>query len=264
MKKLIYLFILIAAGISVCAQPVPGYRGKKTFVDYRINATPALRHPTYLNKIASSQRGSYPRGTADESSFIPFNTTHNITIERVTGRKFSLAATYSFAASKEYANFSEYIYNPQLGKSGLYTFSDCKMNVFGHYFTGSLVFYGRNALAPYGKYFKITAGYCGMSGRFTESTYKAYGVENYVTTEMNASPSVNKFKSNAFGWGFSFGLNRIYKDCIVINRGVSFFLPLRSVDVTNGNIKNDVNWYISDRLHARDIASIYLGIGYLF
>jgi hypothetical protein len=265
MKRIAVGVLAVVAACSVHAQSiVPGYQGKKTFVDYKMSVCPALRHPTFLNRVTDKQRSEhYPAGTAETSVFIPFNVTHSANIERVMGRKFSMSFNYSFAASKEYFSFEQDVTDAATGVKKTYSFTNQKMNIFGHYYTGSLVIYGKNALAPYGKYFKITAGYCVMKGKFVEKELKSDKKVNEQQIALNSD--VGYYSTGSFGWGFSMGMNRIYKDCIVVNRGISFFLPTRSDDIHDpGASFKNISWTISNRLHLRDIASFYLGCGYLF
>ncbi|MCD6069204.1 MAG: hypothetical protein K0S33_4030 [Bacteroidetes bacterium] len=263
--KQIACVIGVVIGISLHAQSiVPGYQGKKTFVDYKVNVTPAFRHPTYLNRIMPKNRDVYPRGTAEESAFIPFNVTHTISIERVMGRKFSMSFNYMFAASKEYFTFNHNVINSATGVTTTYSYTNEKMNVYGHYYTGSFVIYGKNALAPYGKYFKLTAGYCSMMGKFVEKQLESDN-EASVLNPLVLNSDVGYYKTGSFGWGCSFGTNRIYNDRIVVNRGIGFFLPTRSDDIKDVNLSlKNVSWTISNRLHLRDLATFYLGVGYLF
>lgn len=245
------LFLLFLAQCSF-SQVVPGYQGKKNIVLYQANMSPAMNHPTFLNKTSSNYnvKNTYPK--AEESTFLyPFNFTHTISYERVLRRKFALDFNYSFVASKEYISF-----NQNGSHNELYTFKDICLNIYGHYFTGSFVFYGKKALAPFGKYFKINLGYCKMMSAFkdkqilSEYTHVAFKTDKVY------------YGLDQFGMGCSLGMNRIFKSKIVVNRGISFFYPFKG-----GALDFDKYGFYSAiyrRLQARDLVTFYLGAGYLF
>jgi hypothetical protein len=265
-KKIVFGIVLaFVFTCSVNAQSiVPGYIGRKTFVDYKVSVCPAFSHPTFLNRIMENKRGAYPKGTAEESVFIPFNVTHSLSIERVMGRKFSLSFNYSFAASKEYFTFEQQVTDATTGAQKTYRFSNQKMNIFGHYYTGSLVIYGKNALAPYGKYCKITVGYCAMKGKFVNKELTSDKPDT-GEQQVKVNSDVGYYSTGSLGLGMSFGMNRIYKDRIIFNRGVGFFLPNLILDRPYPNpVLSNVKWTIVNRLHFRDIATFFIGCGYLF
>ena len=267
MKKYILIFVLVAGFLNAEAQIVPGYQGKRTFINYQVNIGPAFYRPSFLNRVSSFRSEAYPHGTAEESLFIPFNTTHSLHMERVVRRKFAVAFMYSFAASKDYFSFDQDIRDENTGETNTYSFNNKQLNVFGQYYQGSLTFYGKNALAPFGKYFKINMGYCSMMGKFTDKELVSETRSPYTGQQVKLAASKGYYKTHSFGWGFSFGMNRIFNNRIIVNRGVSFFLPTKPEDfranVSDRKLQN-VTTTIAKRLNARDLATFYLGCGYLF
>jgi len=257
-------FFLILGFLDSNAQIVPGYQGKRTFVNYQVNIGPAFRRPTFLNRVLSKNKANYPK--AEESVFVPFNTTHSLNMERVVGRKFALGFSYSFAGSKDYFSFDQDIKDETTGETTTYSFNNKQLNIFGQYYQGSLVFYGKNALAPFGKYFKINMGYCSMMGKFADEELISETRSPYTGQQAKLAPGSGYYKTHSFGWGFSFGMNRIFNNRIIVNRGVSFFLPTKPEDFrsTTDRKLQDITTTIAKRLNARDLATFYLGCGYLF
>ncbi|HEY1040740.1 MAG TPA: hypothetical protein VGF30_15100 [Bacteroidia bacterium] len=268
MKRGIYiLFVLFVFVIDAQSQIVPGYQGKRTFVNYQLNIGPAFRRPTFLNMVSPTSKGSYPSGTAEEAIFFSFNTTHSLNIERVMGRKFAMSFSYSLAASKDYFTFSQDIADGASGQTTTYVFRNKQLNVFGHYYQGGLIFYGRNALAPFGKYFKLNMGYCSMMGKFTDDELVSETKSPYTDVQAKLDTKNAYYKTHSFGWGFSFGMNRIFYNKLVINRGISFFLPTKPDDFIKSSpdisLKN-ITTTVVKRLQPRDLATFYIGCGYLF
>lgn len=265
MKNCILILVLVFGFLNSEAQIVPGYQGKRTFINYQVNISPAFRRPTFLNRVFPNRTSIYPK--AEESIFVPFNTTHSLNLERVVGRKFAVAFMYSFAGSKDYFSFDQDITDEGTGETNTYSFNNKQLNVFGQYYQGSLVFYGKNALAPFGKYFKINMGYCSMMGKFTDDELVSTNLSPYTGKQAKLTPSKGYYKTHSLGWGFSFGMNRIFKNKIIVNRGVSFFLPTKPEDF-NRNINDrklqNVTTTIAKRLNSRDLATFYIGCGYLF
>ena len=174
---------------------------------------------------------------------------------------------YSFAASKDYFSFDEDITDATTGEVNTYSFNRKQLNIFGHYYQGSLTFYGKNALAPFGKYFKINMGYCGMMGKFTDKDLVSETLSPYTGKQAILATERGYYKTHSFGWGFSFGMNRIFNNRIIVNRGVSFFLPTKPEDFNISSSERRFQYVtttIAKRLNARDLATFYLGCGYLF
>lgn len=260
-KQHIYTALLfLLHGVALC-QLVPGYQGKKNILSYRADASPALSRPNYFNRAIPSATTEYPK--ADESLLIPFNVTHSFNFERVLRRKVSIAFNYSFLLTKDYIVFSQQVTDPLTGIGSLQTVSDAQINIMGQYFGGSIVFYGKRALAPFGKYIRINFSHCRMVSTFTQASY---------TTEpevLNLSSTVYTFDTEdihyalgSFALGLSIGNNRIYNDRIVINRGITFSWLIGSN--FNYTDQNNAYWVMYRRLFFRDLVSAYFGVGYLF
>ncbi len=258
-KLLVIVFIFLGSALQ--AQVVPGYQGKKTIVSYQANISPALRRPTFNNKVYSGAASSYLQ--SEESAFIPFNVTHNLIFERVMGRKFSFSLNYTFVATKDYITLSQRVSDKASNTSRLITFDNVQQNIFGHYIGGSLIFYGKRALAPFGKYFKLNFSYCQMVSSFTRPTLTSEPENTGLpSTVFTFDTKKVHYGQNSVGFGCSFGMNRIYFDRLVVNRGVSFFYLLKPdyVSTPANNAKEVIYW----RLRGHDIVSFYLSVGYLF
>jgi hypothetical protein len=244
--------------LSMQGQIVPGYQGKKTIVSYHMNMSPALDRPTYLNRVRTTTL--YPKAKA--SIFVPFNFTHGISFERVTGRQFSFELDYNFAAAKEYINFSQKYIDDKTKLETTVLFNDIKVNVYGHYFTASALFYGNNSLAPFGKYFKFSFGRCLMYSQFTEDSYISEPTStNSINTVYTVQTKDVHYGLLAAHFGLGFGSNRIYNNRWVVSKGVSFsyvFEPdYRSYDSDN------VYERMYTRVRAHDLLTIFIKIGYL-
>lgn len=259
MKRYCILILVFFFALSFKGQVVPGYQGRKNIIAYQISVMPEIFGPTYNNKVAGMNTDNYPK--ADESDFfVPFSFTHSMSYERVFKRKFSMMANYSFAASKSYLNFKQSISDPITNNFGDYYFNNIQMNVYGHYVTGVFVFYGQKALAPFGKYFKMSLGYAKMYSTFTEDIATS---NNTYSNSNNAHLDTKNiyYGLDKFCGGISFGMNRIYKNRIVISRGISFFGTVKG-DFDYDKIGVFSNMY--KRLLAHDLLTFNLSIGYLY
>ncbi|MBK7311567.1 MAG: hypothetical protein IPI93_12460 [Sphingobacteriaceae bacterium] len=258
MRYLAIIIICITC-VSLNAQMVPGYQGKKGIISYQVNISPALEKPTFLNRVRSNV--NYPK--AEETIFFtPFNFTHGLSFERVLGRKFALAFDYNFVASKDYVKFTQKIRDEVTGLENTYYFNNAQMNIFGHYFVGSMVFYGKRSLAPFGKYFKISVGRCEMFSKFTQATYTTEPTSTTVPSTVYTfnTKDVN-YGLSATNIGFSFGMNRIYYNRLIISRGIACNLVLKPYYVLDDY--NTINDVLFRRIRAHDAFTFYLKIGYL-
>ena len=262
MRTAVKIFFTAACLYSLVtkAQVVPGYQGKKNFVNYQLSVSPAIRGVTYLNKALSA---SGYKSKADESLFIPFNCTHSLGYERVLGRKFSLALMYSFAASKTYINFSQHLVDPATGKQGTYYFTKIGMNCYGHYINTSFTFYRKNSLAPFGKYFKLSLGLCQMYTNFMEKEIKS-DIDGYMSNGQQITVLTNNiwYGKNTMSLGMAFGSNRIYKGKFIVTRGVGFSFPI-DFDLSQYSDFEPESELLA-RLRIRDIFTMFFGAGYLF
>ena len=137
----------------------------------------------------------------------PFNFTHGLSFERVLGRKFALAFDYSFVATKDYIKFSQKVVDELTQIEQTYYVNDAQMNIFGQYFTGSMVFYGKRSLAPFGKYFKLSVGHCEMFSKFTQESYKTEPTSiTLPSTIYTFSTKDVTYGLSSTNIGFSFGI----------------------------------------------------------
>ncbi|MCC6371502.1 MAG: hypothetical protein IT236_10905 [Bacteroidia bacterium] len=261
MKSIIILILsLSCVALSVNAQLVPGYQGHKNIASYQLNISPALNRPTYLNRVRTNSDFDYPLA---KESLMPFNLTHTFKIERVMGRKFAMSANYSIAASKEYVSFTQKLFDPILGNDNVMNFENVKLNIYANYFTGSFIFYGKRALAPFGKYFKIDLSYVSLVSSYAdESLTNSVANPNLASTVYTFNTKDIHYALNTFGLGCSFGTNRIYHKRLVINRGISLFLLTKGggyIEDSKGMIPA-----MHKRMSLRDWTSFYLSAGYLF
>ncbi len=250
------IVILFFTCVQTKAQIVPGYQGKKGIISYQVNISPALDRPTFLNKVKDNS--NYPN--ADESMFVPFNFTHGLSFERVLGRKFALAFDYNLVATKDYIKFSQVVVDEKTNIQQTFYVSNAQVNVFGHYFVGSMVFYGKRSLAPFGKYFKISVGHCEMFTKFTQDSYKT---EPTSTTQPSTVYTFDT-KKVYYGLpstsiGFSFGMNRIYHKRLIISRGIACNLLLKP-DYRYDEV-NNAHDVLFRRVRGHDIFTFYLKIG---
>lgn len=256
MRYLVIIFIVLSTQLS--AQIVPGYQGKKGIISYKISISPALTRPTFFNKVRSDD--NYPK--ADESAFVPFNLTHGIMLERVTGRKFSLAFEYNFIATKDYINFTQKTRDDITGIDEKHTFHDAQIKLFGHYFGGSLVFYGKRALAPYGKYFKLNVGQTITYSSFTQASYSTTPTSQVLPSTVYTFDTKGvRYSLPATSIGFGFGTNRIYRNKFVVSRGINLLLMLKPYY----NTDDDQNAYdvMFKRMRGHDMLTFYIKIGLL-
>lgn len=260
MLNRILLILIVFLTISAKAQLVPGYQGKKTSFSYQINISPALEGPTYLNRVSSSAASSYTK--AEESAFVPFNTTHGFVVERVIGRKLALSFNYQFAASKTYMDMSQKQFDTKTNSEQTFYFSGVKMNLYGHYFGGSLIFYGKRALAPFGKYFQLNFAVCNLYASYYDDVLVSEPTSNIIPSTVYTfeTKGVN-YGLSTTSIGFSAGIKRIYKDKIIFNRGLNLNIMSRP-DYSTNNF-NPVFEKLSDRMKPRDLISFYFGLGYL-
>ncbi len=250
--------IFIVLSVKLNSQIVPGYQGKKGIISYKISISPALTRPTFFNKVRTDD--NYPK--ADESAFVPFNLTHGIMLERVTGRKFSFAFEYNFIATKDYINFTQKTRDGLTGAEENHTFYNAQIKLFGHYFGGSLVFYGKRALAPYGKYFKLNAGQTVTYSSFTQASYSTTPASQVVPSPVYTFDTKGvRYSLSAASIGFGFGMNRIYKNKFVVSRGINYSLMLRPYY----NSDNEQNAYdvMFKRMRGHDLLTFYIKIGFL-
>jgi hypothetical protein len=252
------IIIVIVLSAKLDAQIVPGYQGKKGIVSYQVSISPALTRPTFLNKVRNDD--NYPK--ADESAFVPFNFTHGVVLERVTGRKFSLAFEYNFIATKDYITFTQKTRDDLTGIDEKHTFTNAQIKLFGHYFGGALVFYGKRALAPYGKYFKLNAGQTITYSSFTQASYSTTPTSQVIpSTVYTFNTKGVRYSLPATSIGFGFGTNRIYKNKFVVSRGINLLLMLKP-DYT---FDSDQNAYdvMFKRMRGHDLLTFYIKIGFL-
>ncbi|MBK7817205.1 MAG: hypothetical protein IPJ60_06265 [Sphingobacteriaceae bacterium] len=178
------------------------------------------------------------------------------------GRKFALAFDYNFVASKDYVKFTQKIRDEVTGLENTYYFNNAWMNIFDQYFVGSMVFYGKRSLAPFGKYFKISVGRCEMFSKFTQATYTTEPTSTTVPSTVYTfnTKDVN-YGLSATNIGFSFGMNRIYYNRLIISRGIACNLVLKPYYVLDDY--NTINDVLFRRIRAHDAFTFYLKIGYL-
>ena len=258
MRYLIIL-ILLSAFTRVNAQIYPGYQGKKGIISYQVSISPALTRPTYLNRVKDDD--AYPN--AEETMFYtPFNFTHGLNFERVLGRKFALGFDYNFVATKDYVNYTQRVRDGVTNLDQTYQFRDAQINIFGHYFIGSMIFYGKRSLAPFGKYFKISVGHAETFSSFTDANHISVpNPQNNPYIATSASTKSKRFKVPSTSFGFSFGMNRIYHNRLVISRGISysyFVMPY----YREGDEDNAIQM-IGRRMRGHDLLTFYLRIGFL-
>jgi hypothetical protein len=252
---IIMMFLIL---LDLRAQVVPGYQGKKNIFSYQLSSSPAFAHPTFLNRTRSNY--NYPQ--AKRSFFVPFNFTHGISYERVTGRKFSLEFDYLFAATKDYINFTQTVKDDHTNSDQVIEFADVKMNMYGHYFSGSFVFYSKNSLAPLGAYFKLNFGYCLAYAQFPGGSYSSEPTSALAQSTIYTFQTKGIYYGQSSGHaGFSFGSNRIYKHKWVVSKGFTFSYLFKP----NYKYTEEENVYdkLYRRLRAHDLANIYIKVGYL-
>lgn len=255
------IVILVVLATKTYSQIVPGYQGKKGIVSYQMNVSPAWISPTYLN-IVRENNSKYTE--SEESTFItPFNVTHGLVLERVMGRKFAMAFDYSFVATRDHINFTQRVHDDLLNSDQTFTFTKAPIKIFGNYFTGSFVFYGKRSLAPYGKYFKLSFGHCETYSSFVQPSYTTSVTTTSVPSTVytfNTKDVHFSIPSNSFG--FSFGTNRIYRNKIVVSRGISYSFLFNAYKDKIGS-DNDAYGVMLQRLRRHDLLTIYLRIGFL-
>jgi hypothetical protein len=269
MKKLSLIFVFFTT-LSLKAQVVPGFMGKKTIVSYTFGFSPAINGPTIFNKV--SIFGVEEKPFTETSLFlIPFNVSHSVSIERVIKRKFSLALNYKFYKTKEFVDFIDN-FNTDFYGSRFY-YSNVELRMSGHLTNLSFVFYRKNAIAPYGKYFKFNLGVLTTVSKFLETKIKEdnngsneFGVPYYLYL------GEGKIVKNFAAIGFAFGSNRIYKKKFVVGRGINFSLPISSdYSYSKNNEQAAYQTYakqtyqkIFRKNFGHESISIYLSFGYLF
>lgn len=262
MKTLIYFILLLIfyPAIQIKAQVVPGYLGKKNSFYYQLNVTPAVTGPNQANKSSWFSYESYPK--TKESTFItPFNFTHSFNFQRVISRKVAISVGYGFFRTRQYANLSV---NDITYTQNTYLLENIGFDIKNKNFNFSATFYKGGAIAPFGAYWRIGISYAINKTNFdndkprlidhTESSY--YSLPPDLTFDIS-DQSLN-FKSILFN--ITYGKSRIYKNCIIFNRGINF-------NLTNSLIKDTDDQMIYEtkkRIRGHELFSVFASIGYLF
>lgn len=259
MKKIATIIFVVVAFVSN-AQLTPGYQGKKNIFSFQLNVSPTFLHPNYQKRKFSSYDG---KTTFKPLLIVPFNVTPSVYYERVLGRKFSLSANYSFVRTRAFTDVKLSVIDPATNTSEI-LFQEVPLKLNAHYVNASMIIYGRRALAPFGKYFKLHLGYVNMRSKFEVDSLTTERVNNngltITTYKINTGDLIQQLQS--LNYGLSFGMNRIYKSKVVINRGI-----------TLSNIRNPFGAFeegsqrsaytIFNRIRRHDVLSFYISVGYL-
>lgn len=252
----IYFFVL---SLPVFSQIVSGYQGKRNIISYQDNMSLSFYEPTYLNRTLNNSRYS----KTEESLLIPVNNTHCITYERVVKRNFSLGVGYALAATKTYVDLVGYFNDPNTSERIEYQFENVKTNVFAHYFTGSLIFYGKKTLAPLGSYFKMNLGYCVIKSKLLpDKEFKTEPTSQIVPSNIyTLGTQEGYFGMNRVTCGFTFGSHRIYGGRWVVNRGLNLNFLFKGAD--DSSLYTNAYTKVQTRVIRHDVFTFFLGLGYL-
>jgi hypothetical protein len=264
MKTLNYFLILILtfSAKDINAQVVPGYLGKKNSFNYQLNVSPAVIGPNQVDKTSWFSYDTYPK--TKKSSFItPFNFTHSFNFQRVISRKIAINFGYGFFTTRQYVNL---FVNDVIYTQNNYLLENIGYNIINKNFNLSATFYRGRAIAPFGVYWRLGLSYGINKTIFdndnpklidhTEVNYYYYSIPPEL--KFNISDQNLNFKSILFN--ITYGKSRIFKKCIIFNRGLNFTLTRSLIAASNSDMVNQTK----KRVRGHELFSFYVSVGYLF
>jgi hypothetical protein len=256
-KKSIILFLFVLF-LHVAVSQVPGYMGKHAVVGYSVNFFPSLIGPTSSNTNNTTSANFALNGGFPNIEPVGINATHIVNLDYVFHyrKAFCIMLQYAKTGVDYTSNITNARYDGNVNLPAV-------LNSIG--IGIGIKHFKRANLAPYGPYVK-------WEGQLFLNTIK-YNKTNWsIADPMDSNNRIPKTNGpgtiafQAFGIGFSFGKQRIFKDKIVFDRGVRILaIPafLSAINSNSNNVQGQFENAGVKRIFRHQLINFHLGIGFL-
>jgi hypothetical protein len=262
----LFTFCLILQINNVAGQ-VPGYLGKRLFVNAHVSAMPALKLPTASNGGLGSNYG-------DVENRFDISTRFGGQIGFVTSRKNALTLSGEFFKTGLILNAVTPSLTPTAGTNDFdnhYLF----YNLDGITFDLGYQIYklSKGALAPMGRYFSYHLSYTILNGSVVDKKTEYYDDNMKTHAKLGFSP-----KYGTASIGLEWGLNSIIADRFLVNVAINSNLSLGALGEGNASYntspsdfgddyiasnQTNFNRKVAERMLYHAMFSLKIGIGIL-
>jgi hypothetical protein len=255
-KRAISIFVLVIASCLVKAQS-PGYCGKHFSVSYSLGLSPALISPNGNGRAFNDDR------LVERN--ICFNLLHGIQVDFVTSRTTSIGLCAEFYRTKINGGYIVRMDDTTIIGFCLYE-PDKLMSANGTVFDLYFKIFGRNYIAPFGKYFRLDLCMGNISVKYTNVQFEC----NSQTLPPTFQPGHVPNSFSTWNFGFSMGKQRIFKDRFLFDSGIRVLVSKNLAKDVQGlpdRSYQEFDRYLEDsgvaRLTGLLLCNLYFRIGIL-
>ena len=256
-KKISTSFLLILIAHVVVSQ-VPGYMGKRFVIGYSVNFFPSLIGPTSTNTNNTTSDNFAPNGGFPDIEPVGVNATHILNIDYVHHKRKAICIMFQYARTGvDYAsNISNARYDGNVNSPAI-------LNTIG--IGIGIKHFKRANIAPYGPYVKWEGKMLMNTIKYDKSNWSIADPADY-NKRIKKTNGTGNIAFEAFGIGYSFGKQRIFKDKFVFDRGVRILAIPAFISANNSNSKTVQGQFENagiKRIFRHQFINFHLGIGFL-